>query len=185
MLEPIDDLAKAGKYKFVDATVFVRTQEEAGFSLTSLWGYEFEPYFEGVDKKDIETHKKFSLLSIIGMSQATIDGNPSSRIDPAFGKSWNLRYVMNLVGQIHQPMRNIIRYSNAFQDGDNFGKDQKISISGYKNLFDLFEDAVGQYRDLNYPLSSTIQLDSYVDKLMKDFPKSDFGGKLYLMCIFK
>ena len=50
MLKPIDDLAKAGKYKFVDATVFVRAQEEAGFSLTSLWGYEFKPYFQDVDK---------------------------------------------------------------------------------------------------------------------------------------
>jgi len=184
MLEPLNGLTKSKEFPFVDATVFVRTQEEAGFSLTSTWGYQFEPFFQGVEEKETETHKKFNLLSIIGMSQYTVTGDFHSRIDQAFGKSWNLRYVMNLVGQIHQPMRNIIRFSNAFQDGDNFGKDQKISISGYQNLFDLFEDALGQYKSLNYPLSSTSILDTYVDQIMKDFPESELGCKLNFINIF-
>ena len=112
------------------------------------------------------------------MSQATVDSSSSSRIDKTFGKSYNLRYVMNLVGLIHQPMRNINRYSADHPDGDNFGKDQKISISGYKNLFDLVEDAFGQYRDLNYPLSSTTLLDEYTEKIMADFPKTEFKSEI-------
>lgn len=107
-----------------------------------------------------------------GMCQATVDTTSSSRIDKAFGKSWNLRYMFYLVGLIHQPMNNIVRFSNTHPNGDNFGKDHKIQGT-HSNLFDLFEDAFGQYQALSYPLSSTTTLDQYVDTLMAAYPKAD------------
>eukprot|EP00344_Euplotes_crassus_P009040 CAMPEP_0197002344 /NCGR_PEP_ID=MMETSP1380-20130617/6853_1 /TAXON_ID=5936 /ORGANISM="Euplotes crassus, Strain CT5" /LENGTH=269 /DNA_ID=CAMNT_0042420423 /DNA_START=74 /DNA_END=883 /DNA_ORIENTATION=- len=176
MLKAIDEFSGAGENTFVDGSVFIRAQDEAGFSLTSKWGYEFEPYFDGVPEKDTDDHAKFNLLDTVGMSQATVDTNSNSRINPAFGKSLSLRYVLNQVGNIHQPMRNIVRYSNQFPNGDNFGKDHKISIGGFKTLFDYFEGAAGQYKELSYPLTDLKTLDSYVDKLIADYPKSEFGS---------
>lgn len=113
-----------------------------------------------------------------GMCQGTVDSTSSSRIDKTFGKSWNLRYVFNLVGQIHQPMHNIIRFSSSYPDGDDFGKKHTISIEGYKTLYDIFDDAFGQYRHLEYPLSSTTTLDGYVEDIMTAYPKSDFSKEV-------
>lgn len=149
-----------------------------GFTLTELWDYEFTGFFDGVPEKKFEIHDKFDLLTSIGNSQTAVDWTSSSRIDKAFGKSWSLRYVMYLLGQIHQPLHNIIRFSAAHPDGDNFGKLHKIKSSSYSNLFDLFEDAFGQYPKLNYPLSSTTQLDDHVSKIMAAFPKSQFSKEI-------
>jgi hypothetical protein len=75
-------------------------------------------------------------------------------------------------------MRNIIRFSNDYPDGDNFGKDTKISVAGYTNLFDLFENAFGQYKDLSYPLTDVATLDSYVSDLTTKYPKSNFTSEI-------
>lgn len=85
---------------------------------------------------------------------------------------------MNQVGLIHQPMRNTIRFSANSPQGDNFGKDAKVSVAGFTNLFDLFENAFGQYKDLSYPLKDLSTLDSYVADLMKQYPKSDFTSQI-------
>jgi hypothetical protein len=168
----------AGKYPFVDAAVYGSMVTQNGFTLTKNWSYQFTPFFDGVDPMDIEQHDNWNLLSVIGMSQATVSVQSTSRIDPTFGKSWNLRSVMNMIGEIHQPMHNIIRYSPEHPEGDDFGKLHSINVLGYKNVFDLFEDAYGQYRDLQYPLSSTTTLDKYVDAITKQFPKSELSKEI-------
>ena len=149
-----------------------------GFSLTELWDYEFTGFFDGVPEKNFEKHTSFDLLTSIGNSQTAVDWTSSSRIDKAFGKSWSLRYLMYLLGQIHQPMHNIIRFSAAHPDGDNFGKLHKIKSPSYNNLFELFDDAFGQYPKLDYPLSSTTQLDDYVSKIITAFPKSQYTKEI-------
>ena len=176
MLEPLNKLADSDDYPFEDAIAYPNQEFEKGFSLGDLWRYEFKPWFDGVEEKEIEIHDKFTLLTIAGMAQGTIDSN-RGRIDPTFGKSWNLRYYMALISDIHQPMHNMIRYSTSHPDGDDFGKLHKIE-GEYSNLYDLFDDAFGQYRSLVYPLSSTITLDKYVEKIMEDYPKSEYSKEI-------
>eukprot|EP00343_Euplotes_focardii_P008154 CAMPEP_0205822558 /NCGR_PEP_ID=MMETSP0206-20130828/13041_1 /ASSEMBLY_ACC=CAM_ASM_000279 /TAXON_ID=36767 /ORGANISM="Euplotes focardii, Strain TN1" /LENGTH=268 /DNA_ID=CAMNT_0053118935 /DNA_START=61 /DNA_END=867 /DNA_ORIENTATION=+ len=178
MLEPLNEFTGADEFSFVDASAFINAQEDAGFTLTSEWGYEYTPFFDELEEIEVESHNKFNLLQTTGMSQATVDASSGSRIDKTFGKSLNLRYVMNQVGKIHQPSRNINRFSSSYPKGNNFGKDQKISIEGYKNVFDLFEDAIGQYPKFNYPLTKTNELNTYVDQIMTEFPKSNFKSQV-------
>lgn len=177
MLEPLNDVADSGNYPFEDAIVYPREENLAGFGLTNLWEYEFTGFFDGVPEKEFEEHDKYDLLSIIGMAQTAVDWTSSSRIDKTFGKSLNLRYVMRLVAEIHQPMHNILRFSSDHPEGDDFGKEHKIK-GDYNNLFELFEDAFGQYRSLNYPLSSDTQLSDYIDQIMKDYPKENFSTEI-------
>ena len=75
-------------------------------------------------------------------------------------------------------MRNIIRFSSTHSNGDEFGKLHKIDDTDYSNLFDLFEDAFGQYRALQYPLSSTTTLDKYVAEIVDSYPKSAFAKEI-------
>ena len=161
MIQPIDKLTKAGDYPFMDAAAYTMEASNAGFTLNDNWVYQFTPFFDGVDPKECEQHPDFDLLTTIGKSQTTVDTTSSSRIDKAFGKALSLMYIFNQVTQLHQPMHNIIRFSSSHPNGDNFGKLHKINDPGYSNLFDLFEDAFGQYRELKYPLSSTTTLDRY------------------------
>jgi hypothetical protein len=156
----------------------IRANSDNGFTLTDLWGYEFTPFFDGVPEKKFEDHDDYDMCTMAGKSQYTVTVKTSSRIDQTFGKSWSLRYVLYMVTELHQPMHNIIRFSNQHPDGDDFGRLEKINILGYSTLFDLFEDAFGQYRDLKYPLSSTITLDKYVDQLMADYPASQYQKQI-------
>ena len=176
MLDPLNNLTKAGNYPFEDAIAYPSLEFEKGFSLVDLWHYEYNTWFDGEEKKEIETHSDFTLLKIAEIAQYTIDSD-KGRIDSTFGKSWNLRYYMSIVADLHQPMHNIIRFSSSHKNGDDFGKLYKIKGS-YKNLYDLFDDAFGQYSSLEYPLSSMDKLDTYVDKIMEDYPKSDFSKQI-------
>lgn len=178
LLEPLNKLSNSGNYPFDDAIVFPEEDINNGFSLADMWRYNYSPYFDGVPQQDIETHSDFAILTAADNAQSTIDVKQlNSRIDPTFGKSWNLRYLFMMVGDLHQPMHNIIRYSTSHPDGDNFGKDHKISGS-YASLYDIFDDAFGQFTPLAYPLSDTAVLDTYVDQIMTDYPKSMFDKEI-------
>lgn len=176
MLEPLDNLTLAGKYPFEDGAAYPNQEFGASFSLADQWRYEYTPYFDGVPKKDIEQHSDFSLTEVSGEAQKCID-TKAGRIDGTFGKSWNLRYFAALLTDLHQPMHNIIRYSSSHPDGDDFGKLHSIK-GDYKTLYDLFDDAFGQYKELSYPLTDIKTLDGYVDQIMADFPKSEFSKEV-------
>eukprot|EP00345_Euplotes_harpa_P009427 CAMPEP_0168342914 /NCGR_PEP_ID=MMETSP0213-20121227/15715_1 /TAXON_ID=151035 /ORGANISM="Euplotes harpa, Strain FSP1.4" /LENGTH=279 /DNA_ID=CAMNT_0008349977 /DNA_START=72 /DNA_END=911 /DNA_ORIENTATION=+ len=178
MLEPLNELTQAGQYPFIDAAVYVKEASKAGFSLTNLWSYQWSFYFDGVPTKKVEQHNDFDITTQIGLSQTAIDWTSSSRIDKTFGKSFSLRYVFNLLTDLHQPYHNIVRFSQAHADGDDFGKLHKINHKDYSNLFELFEDAFGQYPAQSYPLASLTEVDNYAADIMKSYPKSQFAKEI-------
>lgn len=80
-----------------------------GFSLIDQWQYEFNGYFDGIEELDFEDHDNNDMLEQIANAQLMIDYPGSSRLNKTFSKALNLRYLMWMAGNLHQPFHNIIR----------------------------------------------------------------------------
>ena len=75
---------------------------------------------------------------------------------------------MSMIADLHQPYHNIIRFSPTHPEGDNFGKAHKIDHENYTNIFDLYEDAFGQYKTMSYPLNES----EYVNRIALNLTKA-------------
>jgi len=151
------------------------------------------PFFDGVPEKPTQSFDKYSLLDSITNALTTCNTNSNSRISDVFGKSFQLRYVMNLIGEAHSPLNNINRYSPEHKDGDENGKLHKISYNANNfngvrelmdvkatssNLFDFWGNSMGMFGKIAFPLTKLTEVNKFADDLMKEFPRSAFATEL-------
>jgi len=64
-------------------------------------------HFDGVPQHKTYDYSSYSLLDEITYGLFAVDTNSNSRINDLFGKSFMMRYVMNLIGEAHSPLNNI------------------------------------------------------------------------------
>lgn len=67
-----------------------------------------------------------------------------------------LRVMMGSMAEMHAPLHNINMISNTHKDGDNNGRDVKVSTSksGSTTLFDLWENGVELYDSAAYVITN-------------------------------
>lgn len=135
-------------------------------------------FFDGVPSHDTYDYYNYNLLDEITYSLFAVDTNSNSRISDVFGKSFMMRYAMNLIGEAHSPLNNINRYSSKHPSGDNNGRLHSISISSNSikdylcmtglcsfynisspkatsNLHDYWGSSFGMFGMIAYPIKST------------------------------
>jgi len=102
-------------------------------------------------------------------------------VDLDLGRSWNLRLLIHYLGDVHQPLHSVSRYTEEYPDGDAGGNLFKIPPSGkdngVTNLHAVW-DAVGYKFDnfFQQPLSNedwdSIGLSAF--EIRQKFPHSSF-----------
>jgi len=177
MLTPLVETTGAGNFPFLDAFAYASEIEEHGFSLGHEWHYQHNAFFDGVPEHDVEIYDKFNLLNEVTYSLFTVDATSNSRIDKTFGKSFMLRYLVNLIGEMHDPMHSVVRYSTAHKEGDDFGKLHKLS-GNFKNLNELWGNAFGQYGHISYPIKTDKEVSEAATKIMEKYPRKSFENEL-------
>jgi hypothetical protein len=84
------------------------------------------------------------------------------------------RYLVHVVGDIHQPLHTAAFFDNdKFKTGDLGGNLFKIKYNKIDNLHSLFDSGIGKLREINRPLTSEDSkylLDTAED-VIKEFPK--------------
>ena len=81
-------------------------------------------------------------------------------VDPKSSKSdkrLHLKLLVHFVGDVHQPLHAVNRYSRATPQGDRGGNAMKISAPYAKNLHAYWDDGVGLFRKMGvrYPRKNT------------------------------
>lgn len=153
-------------------------------------------WFDGVPEKKTQDFARFNLLEEITYGLTCINTNSNSRINDTFGKSFMLRYVMNLIGETHSPLNNINRYSNAHPDGDQNGKLHKLSynsansgiIESYltptplnataSNLHDAWGSAFGAFGKLSFPLTKLADVQKIANEIKAAYSRDSLATDL-------
>eukprot|EP00397_Hematodinium_sp_SG-2012_P029280 GEMP01030912.1.p1 GENE.GEMP01030912.1~~GEMP01030912.1.p1 ORF type:complete len:329 (+),score=80.23 GEMP01030912.1:62-1048(+) len=132
-----------------------------------------------------------SLTSALQFIQASLEGKPAwIRGSTAYQYSagYFLRVVVNLLGKLHQPLRNINACSPRFPRGDHAGREwtihsniseerihggNNVYVSNLQRLWDL---SGGLYVDATWPLSvgRRIGLEAEAAHLRQEYPESSF-----------
>lgn len=96
--------------------------------------------------------------------------------------SFSLRFLIHIIGDMHQPLHCTQMWSDKFPRGDLGGNFFKVTFDyGIKQLHALWDSAVGILRDdLKRPLSQTSWdlLNEYAELMMKENPRSSLEKEL-------
>jgi hypothetical protein len=143
-------------------------------------------WFDGVANFTTQSYPSYCLLDEVTYTLTTLNTNSNSRINDTFGKSFVLRYMMNLIGEVHSPLNNINRYSTSHPSGDDNGRLHKMTFTSpnsgltavSSNLHDAWGNAFGAFGNLTYPLTKLTEVQKFAADIMKAYPRSFFVNEL-------
>ncbi len=102
----------------------------------------------------------------IEQSRAILKSTQASRLEQAL----SLRFLIHLIGDIHQPLHCIQRYSARFPDGDRGGNLYKIRVYPRGNLHAYWDGGLGRLVGLH----SHRDLSRVAKKIEMTMPKENF-----------
>ena len=109
----------------------------------------------------------------------------SSSGDADLMKSFAIRFLIHIIGDIHQPLHSSAYYSKQFPTGDQGGNLFKIRYKDYNELHALWDAACDKYGDASnqdLPLNDQgiAYLENEASTLMNAHPRSEFEEELKL-----
>jgi hypothetical protein len=166
---------------------FCNTSRPAALEAFSSWHFDDQPW--NPDRLPLAPY-----LSTIWNQQPSATWAINSALGTfkqsksRFALNLMLRFVLHLVGDIHQPLHTISGYFNDstyghLPDGDHGGNLIKVNVTGQPSLTNLHAtwDAVGGLYTHNWPYSPSLkaQLRANATRLIAKFPRnsSAFDGR--------
>lgn len=150
---------------FVRASVWPDMLRQSGLTVMSSWHYFSLPY----DPQHIlcaeehafleGTHRSEIVFALSGCQSTLL--NPQAKL---WDKSFALRWIIHLMGDIHQPLHCTTLYDQQFPNGDTGGNAFSIK-SSYKNLHSLWDAACGALPVMQYTDYQPDQNDAYSESL--------------------
>eukprot|EP01068_Selenidium_serpulae_P011403 Selendium_serpulae@DN5654_c0_g2_i1.p1 len=93
--------------------------------------------------------------------------------------SWNLqlRLLLHIVGDLHQPLHACEAFSAAFPDGDEGGTRVHLKGTGEHTSLHAFWDSGGGLLDHSWPRMKKSSVRDEAQELVDQFPKETFGER--------
>ena len=125
----------------------------------------------------------------LNIIKASLEPNYSSMVSRGFMDSLMLRYLVHLVGDVHQPLHAASFYAKDLFDGSIRGGDEGGNLipvndvfgKGYENLHSLFDNAFNafDFKKMTFPYSAELQAEIEVqaEYLVDSMPETEFGNQ--------
>lgn len=157
---------------FITSCVWPDDIKVNGVNFYSKW-HNQDAYFS-IDEtplpKVYNRDKAFAMISKNIKLLISEDTTPSE-------KAFSLKFVIHLIGDMHQPMHSISRVSSKYKWGDMGGNFFKINHPEYKNLHSLWDSGLMTLPRVERPFTTESKqfLDSLTDNIVALYPRSSFS----------
>lgn len=157
------------EHKFVECAEFPDDIKYQNWKAFNSWHFEDHYFFKDTAPKEMPDEKENMIWAIL-QALGNLNTNHPSKIDQMLGKSFSLRYLIHLIGDIHQPLHNASMVSEKFPNGDAGGNTFKINVPEAYDLHTFWDMCLKQYKEVKTPLND----DSfgYLMKKPKKLPMS-------------
>lgn len=162
-------------HTFVESAVWADDNKAIQWGAFSNWHFVDTPVIgEGFEGEIEEDHANATWATYEMIKTLKNKNKPKFNNGLALSFAW--RYLIHLVGDLHQPLHASSLFSGDFPNGDRGGNSFKITFSEdkqVKNLHALWDACVGQYGSIFAPISESEweYLGTVSDDLRKEFPR--------------
>ena len=117
LLRPLMHLTNESQHPFVEAAVWA-DDIKTWMDTFDHWHFVDTPYVRQDNSKVNIIIDPYNATYAIPECIITLKRKKTAYNDPLLAKSIDLRFLMHIVGDIHQPLHSVAQYSNAYPNGD-------------------------------------------------------------------
>ena len=167
------------EHKFVECAEFPDDIKYQNWKAFDSWHFLDHYFFSGVEPKIMPENKENIVWAMVKAIQ-NLNTNKPSKIDQRLGKSFSLRYLIHLIGDIHQPLHSASRVTKELPDGDAGGNLFKIKVPQAYDLHTFWDLCLKQYTEVRTPIDKDkfAYLMEKATEIMTEFPRDKFKDKL-------
>lgn len=184
-IDTLTQYSKEDQHSFVESAVWADDNKGIGWTAFNEWHFVDTPVVAPDFHGETEKNKMNATWAIYEMRK-TLNNNRKPSFDSTLALSFAWRYLIHLVGDIHQPLHASTLYSKEFPNSDRGGNSFKVNYPGdkqIKNLHALWDACVDQYGSLWAPLKSGDwnSITQYVDSITSQFPRSKVQERVKIL----
>ena len=153
--------------QFIAASTWMDGLKNDQFKFFNHWHFIVQPYLQDESIKPPATSKE-NVTWAIEQAVETLKKRRSSD----FAKALSLRFLIHLVGDIHQPLHATTLYNQTFPEGDLGGN--RFELKGkFKNLHSFWDGTAGLFPSTSLSEDQwQTQISEYAAKVEKEIPRS-------------
>ncbi|CAI2376074.1 unnamed protein product [Moneuplotes crassus] len=175
-IELLKDFAQEEINPFVESAVWADDNKAIAWGAFSNWHFVDTPVIAEGFEGEYEVDNANATWAIYEMRK-TLKNMNKPKFNSGLALSFAWRYLIHLVGDIHQPLHASALYSDQFPHGDRGGNSFKITYPAdkqVKNLHALWDSCVDQYGSIWAPVSDEEWnlLGKYSDDIKSEYPRS-------------
>lgn len=182
LLKEFGKHTKEKDHPFVECACFPDDIKYIGWKAFNQFHF-YDHYLLGPGMKPDDLNglpkSRVNMASSLADARETLKNMKSSQVDDRFGKSFELRYLIHLVGDVHQPLHAVSRVTAEHRKGDAGGNAFKLSEPKV-DLHTYWDKTLGAYTDVRAPLEARgwDVVEGIATALMKKFGRDDLVEEL-------
>jgi hypothetical protein len=155
LLSIIKPYTREKDHSFVESSIYFDDIKESNWNSFNKWHY-YSDYVTGpgqpFNKADGLYRSKHNIINAIEESIETLKSTRLGFVDDRLGKSFELRKLIHLLGDLHQPLHNASFVDDEFKNGDNGGNNFKIDhFKG--NLHAIWDEGLSEeFKNFKLPI---------------------------------
>lgn len=179
-IEVLSKYANEKLHPFVESAVWADDNKGISWSAFNEWHFVDTPVILDQWKGETEVEPMNVTFAIKEMKKTLSNKNkPKFNSDLALSFAW--RYLIHMVGDLHQPLHASTLYSDKFPQGDRGGNSFKITYSkDISNLHALWDACIDQYGSIWAPLNDNTKkaIETFALNITAAIPRSHVGDRL-------
>lgn len=181
----IDELTQYSMEKnhsFVESAVWADDNKGIAWSAFNEWHFVDTPVIEDGFTGETGVEPMNATFAMYSMRK-TLSNKNKPKFDSDLALSFAWRYLIHLVGDIHQPLHASTLYSEKYPNSDRGGNSFKINYApnkDAKNLHALWDACLDQYGSIWAPLTETEYntISSFATNLTSTITRKDVDARL-------
>ena len=181
-IDYLSEYSMENAHSFIESAVWADDNKGIAWTAFNDWHFVDTPVLEEGWSGDTETELMNATWAIYSMRK-TLTNKYTPKFDSGLALSFAWRYLIHLVGDIHQPLHASTYYSSKFPHGDRGGNSFKINYPDNKEitqLHALWDACVDQYGSIYAPLSDSEfeYLSAVASNLTQNITRKDVADRL-------
>jgi len=171
LLNPLE--ADPARRHFVPASVWMDEVKARGLKVFDHWHYLNTPYNpDGLPS--LPAVDDDNLVVVLSSLAETLNSERAGDFEKAFA----LRMLLHLVGDIHQPLHAVGKFSREHPEGDQGGNLTLVTgVKGIRSIHMLWDSTAGLYPSISAP-DWQGQVPELARELSQRFPRQQFSASL-------
>lgn len=179
-IKEISQFSKEKDHNLVESSTWADDNKGVAWMAFNGWHFVDSPVIEEGFEGEVDFDMQNATWALNQASRTLKDTRKPS-FDNGLARSFMARYLVHIVGDLHQPLHASAYYGSKFPKGDRGGNSWKVTYNKeISNLHALWDSCLDQYGSIWTPIGEKEwgQIEGFASNLTSEFTRSKVSHRL-------